>query len=377
MKFSRRRVPIVLFGTALAAAAVIPGAVPSAVAATNLVANPGFEKGTTCWTTFKAGGGSAKFTWARGSHGKKAFQATVRGGGNAERAAVQTPKCAVKAKPGKRFSLGVTYKNTGKAAFVLFRKDSAKGWVRWDTSPYIPVSRTFRKVTYRTNVVPEGTTAIRWGISQFGAGTLVTDDYRAYNGPNTGQGTCTDGTGCAKGRWAVRSINTPERAIHSVLLRNGKVLLIAGSGSNAANFKAFNKGTFKTYVFDPVKNTFKKVYTPVDLFCAGHVQLSDGKVLVVGGTLTYPTYDQKQAEIPNTGFRGLNASYLFNPSTNRYEKITSKMKDGHWYASATQLGNGDVFAAGGNSATLSKEISPDVEYYSAKQKKWLRPAQSP
>ncbi|MEV0719656.1 hypothetical protein, partial [Asanoa sp. NPDC050611] len=29
--------------------------------------------------------------------------------------------------------------------------------------------------------------------------------------------------------------------------------------------------------------------TPDDLFCAGHVQLSDGKVLVMGGNKAYPT----------------------------------------------------------------------------------------
>ena len=40
-------------------------------------------------------------------------------------------------------------------------------------------------------------------------------------------------------------------------------------------------------LWDPVKNTFKNIPTPKDLFCAGHTQLPDGKLLVAGGTKRY------------------------------------------------------------------------------------------
>ena len=40
-------------------------------------------------------------------------------------------------------------------------------------------------------------------------------------------------------------------------------------------------------LWDPVKDTFKKIPTPDDLFCAGHTQLPDGKLLVAGGTQRY------------------------------------------------------------------------------------------
>ncbi|WP_318207843.1 MULTISPECIES: kelch motif-containing protein [unclassified Streptomyces] len=88
------------------------------------------------------------------------------------------------------------------------------------------------------------------------------------------------------GSWA--EVGVPEQyrinAIHAALLHTGKVLLIAGSGNNQKNFDA---GTFETILWDPVKNTFKKIPTPVDFFCSGHTQLPDGRLLVAGGTARY------------------------------------------------------------------------------------------
>ncbi|WP_415951975.1 galactose oxidase-like domain-containing protein [Streptomyces sp. KLOTTS4A1] len=88
------------------------------------------------------------------------------------------------------------------------------------------------------------------------------------------------------GRWEI--VEPPEEfklnSIHAALLHTGKVLLVAGSGNNQKNFDA---GKFDTVLWDPVKNTFKKIPTPADLFCMGHTQLPDGKLLVAGGTKSY------------------------------------------------------------------------------------------
>jgi hypothetical protein len=88
------------------------------------------------------------------------------------------------------------------------------------------------------------------------------------------------------GAWDV--IDWPEEyrtnAIHAALLHTGKVLLIAGSGNRQEEFDA---GTFETVLWDPADNTFTKVPTPEDLFCAGHAQLPDGRLLVAGGTARY------------------------------------------------------------------------------------------
>jgi hypothetical protein len=88
------------------------------------------------------------------------------------------------------------------------------------------------------------------------------------------------------GHWSM--LNVPEdmrvNAIHAALLRTGKVLIIAGSGNDR---KQFDAGRFRTIIWDPDTDTFKNVHTPSDMFCAGHVFLPDGKLLIAGGTRRY------------------------------------------------------------------------------------------
>ncbi|MGH4033732.1 galactose oxidase-like domain-containing protein [Actinomycetota bacterium Odt1-20B] len=92
------------------------------------------------------------------------------------------------------------------------------------------------------------------------------------------------------GSW--KQIDIPEEyrtnAIHAALLHTGKVLIVAGSGNEQ---KKFDAGSFDTILWDPKKNTFKKIATPEDFFCSGHAQLPDGRLLVAGGTARYELLD--------------------------------------------------------------------------------------
>ncbi|MEV1084866.1 kelch motif-containing protein [Streptomyces sp. NPDC050211] len=92
------------------------------------------------------------------------------------------------------------------------------------------------------------------------------------------------------GSWS--QVDIPEEyrtnAIHAALLHTGKVLIVAGSGNEQ---KKFNKGEFDTVLWDPRTDTFKKIPTPDDFFCAGHAQLPDGRLLVAGGTARYELLD--------------------------------------------------------------------------------------
>ncbi|WP_415949222.1 galactose oxidase-like domain-containing protein [Streptomyces sp. KLOTTS4A1] len=109
------------------------------------------------------------------------------------------------------------------------------------------------------------------------------------------------------GEWTV--VDVPEKyrinTIHAALLHTGKVLLVAGSGNDATQFDA---KTFRTVLWDPEKNTFKNIPTPADLFCAGHTQLPDGKLLVAGGTQRYETLE---GDVEKAG--GLMIVYNENP----------------------------------------------------------------
>ncbi|MGW3512953.1 galactose oxidase-like domain-containing protein [Streptomyces sp. NPDC000994] len=96
-----------------------------------------------------------------------------------------------------------------------------------------------------------------------------------------------------------------QNTIHAVLLHTGKVLMVAGSGNNKQNFDARQ---FDTRIWDPVRGTVKKVPTPEDLFCTGHTQLADGKILIAGGT---KRYEKLQGDVTKAG--GLMIVHNENP----------------------------------------------------------------
>lgn len=150
----------------------------------------------------------------------------------------------------------------------------------------------------------------------------------------------------------------PVRSMHSVVLNNGKVLLIAGSGNSE---EQFNAGTFTSAVYDPVNGTYKTIPTPKDMFCAGHVQLDDGRVLVMSGNKAFPV-------VGGHGYEGYKDSYIFDPVTETYSK-TNDMNDGHWYPSATELGNGDIISFGGLREDSTGSVT--AELWSDAQQQWL------
>ncbi|WP_432572377.1 radical copper oxidase GlxA [Kineococcus sp. SYSU DK005] len=90
----------------------------------------------------------------------------------------------------------------------------------------------------------------------------------------------------AYGSWSTFELPQQYRvnAIHAALLNTGKVLIVAGSGNDRENFEA---GTFRSIVWDPADDTFEEIPTPEDMFCSGHAFLSDGRLVVAGGTQRY------------------------------------------------------------------------------------------
>ncbi|MFE7843286.1 galactose oxidase-like domain-containing protein [Streptomyces sp. NPDC057474] len=122
----------------------------------------------------------------------------------------------------------------------------------------------------------------------------------------------------ANGHWKV--VEFPEEyrqnTIHAALLHTGKILLIAGSGNDADNF---DKKKFDTRVWDPVKQTIKRVPTPADLFCTGHTQLSNGNLLIAGGT---KRYEKLKGDVTKAG--GLMIIHNENPDKGMKIKAGTK-----------------------------------------------------
>ncbi len=163
------------------------------------------------------------------------------------------------------------------------------------------------------------------------------------------------------GRWDTLNYKSPVRSVHAALLHTGKVLLIAGSGNDKTQFDA---KSFRTVLWDPITGKFKEVVTPWDAFCAGHVFLPDGKLLVAGGTKGYEDLTKN----PRVNYSGLKDSYVFNPDTESYEKV-SDMQFARWYPTLVNLGDGRVLAAAGLDEN-GKNSKGQTEIYDPATKNW-------
>ncbi|WP_336322993.1 galactose oxidase-like domain-containing protein [Streptomyces lavendofoliae] len=125
-----------------------------------------------------------------------------------------------------------------------------------------------------------GPALYRYGSEQYHDYTINKPEYKAANG-----------------HWDFLDVPSEFRinTIHAALLHTGKVLLVAGSGNNQKNFDA-NK--FESVLWDPRTNAFKMIPTPKDMFCSGHTQLPDGKLLIAGGT---KRYEKLQGDVTKAG----------------------------------------------------------------------------
>ena len=89
-----------------------------------------------------------------------------------------------------------------------------------------------------------------------------------------------------------------------------------------------------------------------ELFCSGHVVLSDGRVLIVGGT-DRSRDDHIDQDPSNNWIAGINTAYIFDPTTpatpwSRKEQMSANYGPGwRWYPTATVLEDGRVMAFGG------------------------------
>jgi hypothetical protein len=327
----------------------------------------------------------------------------------------QAPVCAPKAIVGHAYKASLRYTSTTSAVSLELLTHSAQGWRVW----YVAASRLrptskFTSASVLLRPIQGGVDRVALGLLLRGSGTARVEGFSLIDvslhtpaspeplvGGSAPAGTPSGGgatsnvlggvgslvspplettnppspplenkepagskepkgseepTGFAQsGRWTVLEGIDHARSVHAVLLQNGKLLIMAGSGNSRMEFE---KGSFRSFIYDPVANTWKELKTPKDVFCSGHVQLADGNVLILGGTSAYPP-ETKPGEYPSTVYKGENMSWIFNIHSEEYEQVPydeanpsnpnepGPLLSGTWYPSATELGNGDVISFGG------------------------------
>jgi Galactose oxidase-like, Early set domain len=145
------------------------------------------------------------------------------------------------------------------------------------------------------------------------------------------------------GRWSqLPSLPSGSNAYHLIMGPGGKILLIAGSGNNSAVFEA---GTFKSYMWNPSTGSLKQLATPTDMFCAGHMLMSNGEGVAAGGTTDYSPW------------KGSKALYTFDFNTEQFVR-QKDMVDGRWYPTVVNTRGGYALIVGGfNSSGANSKTS--------------------
>ena len=147
-----------------------------------------------------------------------------------------------------------------------------------------------------------------------------------------------------QGQWQTLPYTMPINPVHVALLRNGKVLIVSGSGNVAGNT------VFQAALWDPQAGAITTQRVGWDMFCNGMIVLPDGRPFVMGGTLQYDP------------FHGELRTSTYDPATNIFTDQQS-MAHGRWYPTGTVLGDGRAMIFSGLNETGGTNTS--VEFYSA------------
>jgi galactose oxidase-like protein len=157
------------------------------------------------------------------------------------------------------------------------------------------------------------------------------------------------------GRWSdLPPLPPGSNAYHMIMGPEGEILLIAGSGNNSAVFEA---GTFKSYIWTPSTGNLielkkcvypdQKACTPTDMFCAGHMLMSNGQGIAAGGTTDYSPW------------KGSKALYTFDFGSHTFVR-QKNMSDGRWYPTVVNTRGGYALIVGGFNSNGDNSKTSDV-----------------
>ena len=154
------------------------------------------------------------------------------------------------------------------------------------------------------------------------------------------------------GRWSDLE-SVPSLAIHSVVLPTDKVLWFSRTpDDDGGAAHLYDPATSASAAVPPPPVEHGNGQTlPANIWCGGQVQLPDGRVLVAGGNLAYPTDDGDPQK--GNGYKGAAWIHIFDPFSETWERLEKPdgqpwdMVRGRWYPTLTTLSDGRVLIVGG------------------------------
>lgn len=152
------------------------------------------------------------------------------------------------------------------------------------------------------------------------------------------------------------AIDSEILAVHAALIPGGaagRVLLFGGDEHHGSfSETSSSDGWKKTRVYDIATGSLLMEPVPSpdsDVFCAGHAFLPDGRLLIGGGTSTFPVGGDPHAH--GLSFGGHKRCWIYNPSENEWVEAAEMLPEpgeesggGRWYPTLTTLGTGEVIA---------------------------------
>ncbi len=85
--------------------------------------------------------------------------------------------CAPATQEGREYLLSTWYKSTTPTRLVTYYRERSGQWAFWTQSPPFDATDVWKQASYRTPAVPDGATALSFGLALGATGTLTVDDF--------------------------------------------------------------------------------------------------------------------------------------------------------------------------------------------------------
>lgn len=137
-----------------------------------------------CWAQAGYGSNQAEFGRAMGVRGSAGYGVTMQRYTNGD--AKLMPRqdlgtCAPAVSAGHRYSMRLLYSADVRSQFSVHYRDGSGAWHFWVASPYLDPSSQLVPAEWTSPPVPEGATALSFGLALTSEGYVVTDDYELYD----------------------------------------------------------------------------------------------------------------------------------------------------------------------------------------------------